>query len=189
MTQKLYDVNLKNVRKSYTLPLTGFIIGIIMLIPIVVLIILFAGEGSEIFLALILPGAFIIAGSKGTYDAWKHIHMVKKLSYTGKLIKNVPYFLVPADVNDSQGNEISSPVAKIVLNGKTLNLKGDPRFDHKESDKDQLVDILIDEENPQNYFIDFEINRISGNLPEDYYDKKSAEKTRKPVFKWTEKKI
>ena len=32
-----------------------------------------------------------------------------------------------------------------------------------------MVDLVIDEANPNNYFIDFEINRLSGNLPTDYY--------------------
>ena len=31
-----------------------------------------------------------------------------------------------------------------------------------------MVDLVIDENNPKNYFIDFEINRLSGNLPSDY---------------------
>ena len=32
-----------------------------------------------------------------------------------------------------------------------------------------MVDLLIDESNTDNYYIDFEINRLSGNLPQDYY--------------------
>ena len=32
-----------------------------------------------------------------------------------------------------------------------------------------LVDLVIDENNPTNYFIDFDINRLGGNLPSDYY--------------------
>ena len=36
-----------------------------------------------------------------------------------------------------------------------------------------MVDLLIDESNPDNYYIDFEINRLSGNLPQDYYQQAS----------------
>ena len=32
-----------------------------------------------------------------------------------------------------------------------------------------MVDLLIDESNPNNYYIDFEINRLAGNSPQDYY--------------------
>lgn len=33
-----------------------------------------------------------------------------------------------------------------------------------------MVDLVIDESNPSNYFIDFEINRLSGNQSTDYYN-------------------
>ena len=39
----------------------------------------------------------------------------------------------------------------------------------------QLRDLLIDENNPENYYIDFEINRLTGNKPEDYYDPNKKE--------------
>ena len=32
-----------------------------------------------------------------------------------------------------------------------------------------MVYLLIDENNPDNYYIDFEINRLSGNLSQYYY--------------------
>jgi hypothetical protein len=54
-------------------------------------------------------------------------------------------------------------------NGSIITLQGDPRFDNKVSDSDGLVDIVIDENNTDNYFIDFEINRLNGNRPEDYF--------------------
>lgn len=50
---------------------------------------------------------------------------------------------------------------------------GDARYDRKTFDSDGRVDLLIDENNPENYFIDFEINRINGNLPQDYYQQNS----------------
>ena len=65
---------------------------------------------------------------------------------------------------------IQCPVVKYTLpSGETIELKGDPRHDRKLSDDDGMVDLVIDESNPENYFIDFEINRISGNLPSDYF--------------------
>ena len=41
-------------------------------------------------------------------------------------------------------------------------------YNRKYSDQDGMVDLVIDENSPKNYFIDFEINRLSGNLPSDY---------------------
>lgn len=32
-----------------------------------------------------------------------------------------------------------------------------------------MVDLVIDESNSENYFIDFEINRLTGNFQSDYY--------------------
>ena len=42
-------------------------------------------------------------------------------------------------------------------------------MDRKVADADGMVDLIIDENDPNNYFIDFEINRLTGNLPTDYY--------------------
>ena len=38
------------------------------------------------------------------------------------------------------------------------------------------VDLVIDESNPKNYYIDSEINRLSGNLPQDYFHQTSQNK-------------
>ena len=66
---------------------------------------------------------------------------------------------------------IFKPIVEYTLpSGSVITLEGDARHDKKLSDEDGLVDLLIDENNPSNYFIDFEINRLSGNLPTDYYD-------------------
>lgn len=51
-----------------------------------------------------------------------------------------------------------------------VKLKGDPRHDRKLIDTDGMVDLVIYESNPSNYFIDFEINRLSGNQSTDYYN-------------------
>lgn len=41
--------------------------------------------------------------------------------------------------------------------------------DFELSNDDNFIDLLIDEDNPTNYIIDYNINRKSGNLPTDYY--------------------
>lgn len=90
-----------------------------------------------------------------------------KLNWCGKLVKNLPYRLVDAGVaiNNVQ---IKKPVVNYTLpDGKKIVLIGDARHDRKSFDADGMVDLIIDENNPDNYFIDFEINRITGNLPTD----------------------
>ena len=56
-----------------------------------------------------------------------------------------------------------------IENGVTITLHGDTRFDRKVFDADGMADLVIDESHPENYFIDFEINRLTGNLQGDYY--------------------
>lgn len=66
--------------------------------------------------------------------------------------------------------KIKRPVIDYMLpTGTVITLTGDARHDRKHWDSDGMVDLLIDENNLDNYYIDFEINRITGNLPQDYY--------------------
>ena len=43
-----------------------------------------------------------------------------------------------------------------------------------------MVDLIIDESDPNNYFIDFEINRLTGNLPQDYNQQNNQENIYNP---------
>ncbi len=92
------------------------------------------------------------------------------LNKKGKLIKNIPYKM------EETGMSVNNvPILRMVIDytlpsGEEVILYGDPIYDSKNINNDELVDLLIDEDNPKNYFIDFEINRLSGNLPEDYFD-------------------
>lgn len=120
-------------------------------------------------LFLILPISFIILAIVGIIKTNRRVKQIMELNQKGKLVKNLPYRLVETGriVNNVP---ILMPVVDYVLpSGKTVTLKGDARHDRKNSDADGMVDLLIDESNPSNYFIDFEINRLSGNLPQDYY--------------------
>lgn len=87
----------------------------------------------------------------------------------GKLVKNIPYTLEDTNVT-IMNKVIKKPVINYVTQlGEVIKLEGDPRYDHKTSDADNMVDLVIDENDLTNYFIDFEINRLSGNLSSDYY--------------------
>lgn len=114
---------------------------------------------------------FIVVAIINMVKVNKRVNKIKELNNRGKLVKNLPYRLEPSGiiVNDV---EIQRPVVDYTLpSGSTVTLYGDPRMDKKMADADGMVDIVIDENDISNYFIDFEINRLTGNLPTDYFNK------------------
>ena len=127
------------------------------------------GNNKWILLFLLLPIVFIGTAVYNIIKVNKRIKLINSLNTTGKLVKNLPYRLENTGMSFN-GIQIQKPVVDYTLpSGTTINLQGDPRHDKKVADKDGMVDLIIDEANPNNYFIDFEINRLSGNLPTDYY--------------------
>lgn len=116
-----------------------------------------------------LPAIFIAIGASMNHKIAKRVKQIEALNQTGKLVKNLPYRL------ESSNIEVNGhPIMKIVVdyhmpNGQSVTLEGDPRYDRKESDEDGKVDLVIDESDPKNYYLDFEINRLSGNRSDDYY--------------------
>ena len=127
------------------------------------------GNNKWILLFLLLPIVFISVAVYNIIKVNKRIKLINELNTTGKLVKNLPYRLENTGMSIN-GVQIQRPVVDYTLpSGTTITLQGDPRHDKKVADKDGMVDLIIDEANPNNYFIDFEINRLSGNLPTDYY--------------------
>lgn len=127
-------------------------------------------SNSFLFIILILPIAFIAMAITNMRKIGKRVKLIKELNTRGKLVKNLPYRLENSGlvVNNVP---IQRPVVDYTLSsGSTITLYGDPRHDKKQADVDGMVDLVIDENNPDNYFIDFEINRLTGNLPTDYYN-------------------
>lgn len=120
----------------------------------------------------LIPGLFILSSISSIREINLHIKKIKELNKYGKLVKNLPYRLEKTGMSSN-----NIPIQRIVIdyilpNGETITLYGDARHDNKLCDDDGKVDLLIDENNLDNYYIDFEINRLSGNLPEDYYSQK-----------------
>lgn len=122
-----------------------------------------------LYLIYLFPLIFFLIGLFGILSKNKRIKVILDLNNKGKLVKNLPYRL------ERTGTVVNNrPVLRPVIdyklpNGSLVTLYGDGRFDFKESDEDGKVDLLIDEQNPSNYYIDFEINRLSGNREEDYF--------------------
>ena len=122
---------------------------------------------------MIIPIIFIVVAVINIRKVNKRIKAILELNNKGKLIKNLPYRLENTGTVIN-GVPIQKPVVDYTLStGTQITLYGDPRNDKKQYDADGMVDLLIDESNPDNYYIDFEINRLSGNLPQDYYQQAS----------------
>lgn len=126
---------------------------------------------SYIFLIFILiPIRGIYVGVRDLKKVNKKIKEVIDLNQYGKLVKNLPYKLEDARVfiNNVQLKRIV--VDYTLPDGSRTTLYGEPRYDKKYIDDDMMVDLIIDENDPSKYFIDLEINRLTGNLESDYYN-------------------
>lgn len=127
---------------------------------------------ADIIVLLIIssiPLTLIVVSVINMIKLRNRVRIVKILNQNGKLIKNLPYKLERTGIK-IYGKRMHKPVINYSLpDGKVLELEGDLRYDNKLSGDDEFVDLVIDESNPQNYFIDFEINRLTGNLQGDYY--------------------
>ena len=97
------------------------------------------------------------------------IKNIELLNNCGKLIKGIPYRLV--DSNTYSGDDPLSQIEikYILSSGKEVTLHGDPISNSKKVERFGKADLVIDENNPDNYYVDFEINRLLGNTSADYY--------------------
>ncbi len=123
-----------------------------------------------LLLFMILPLIFIVVAVVNMRKISKRIKLINELNQRGKLVKNLPYRLEETGMIVNNVAILRPVVDYTLSSGSTITLYGDPRNDRKSSDSDGMVDLVIDESNPDNYFIDFEINRLSGNQPSDYYN-------------------
>lgn len=130
----------------------------------------YSKSGNALLLVfLIIPLICIAVGAINIKKVNKRVQIIKDLNMKGRLVKNLTYRLENSNMSVN-GVAIQLPVVDYTLpNGVTVTLRGDPRHDKKVCDADGMVDLVIDENNPENYFIDFEINRLTGNLQSDYY--------------------
>lgn len=87
----------------------------------------------------------------------KRIRVVEDLQQYGVLIEKIKYRIKP-------GIGMKKRMCTLLVNyetraGKIVELESDIRYDNKIRDEDRLVDLLIDPNNEDNYYIDFDINR------------------------------
>ena len=130
-------------------------------------------ETSFNWLLIVLVGVGALILGIGVFMLIKNKKAYKKAKYlaaNGKLIKGLPYSLEGTNtyINGQQ-------VQKLVVdyeapNGLTVHLVGNSRYDMKTSDDDGLVDLLIDPNDLNNYYIDFDI-KYSEGAPVEFYNK------------------
>lgn len=111
------------------------------------------------FIALLLPLAFTIIGFIQLKKNIKKINTIKMLSINGTLIKNLPYNLEETNIIINNIPLYAIAIDYTMPNGEVMHLVGEPRYDRKNKDEDGLVDLLIDLNNPNNYYIDFNITK------------------------------
>lgn len=134
-------------------------------------------KSNSILILLIFGGIgllVMVIGFVQVVKVNKRVKTIIQLNSTGKLVKNLPYRLEASNivVNDVP---LQRPVIDYTLpSGSVIQLYGDVRTDRKSYDADGFVDLVIDEVNIENYYIDFEINRLTGNLDSDYYKPKDG---------------
>jgi hypothetical protein len=123
-----------------------------------------------IFIFIFLPGLFITISTVNIIKIFKRIKIIKQLNKTGKLVKNLPYHLAETGIEIGNSTIFKMVVDYHLPDGHTVHLEGDPIYNGQTDDADGLVDLVIDEENPEkHYYLDFEINRLEGNRKDDYY--------------------
>lgn len=112
--------------------------------------------GYLIFIPFFL--IFPIVGIIGIKNIKKNIKRIKWLAENGTLIKGLKYELVNTNKRVNGAPLRAIQVDYELPSGSTIKLTGDDRYDFKTFDADGLVDLLIDSNDPTNYYIDFEIN-------------------------------
>lgn len=113
---------------------------------------------SFVYIFIIIPIVFVIVAVWNIMKANKRIRKVKYLANHGTLFKGLRYTLKSTGITKN-GVEVLAPVVDFTLpSGSTIQLTGDARHDGISYDADGLVDLLIDLDHPDTYYIDFEIN-------------------------------
>ena len=109
---------------------------------------------------MIIPAIFIIIGLCFIIPTEKRIKKLKHLSKYGTLYKNLPYQIIGSNVSVN-GRQLPKIEVKFQLpSGEIRTYEGSPRIDFKTQDEDGYVDLLLDMENPDNYYVDFNIEQI-----------------------------
>ena len=125
--------------------------------------------GAEFGLAFILlPSAIdiifiavgvllIVCGKKEEKKHQTEIDRVQKLAKTGTLVKNIPYEIERSSITDNNGPVYQIKITYKNASGVEIPLLSNPKYGGVLGSKSGTADLLIDENDYSNYYIDFEI--------------------------------
>jgi hypothetical protein len=106
---------------------------------------------------IIVPLAFMLVFIVPFVNIRRKVKKIHYLERYGALIRNIPYSMVKTNtvVNGVPIKRIA--IEYTLRDGTKTILHSEKRLDHKLSDGDGKVDLLIDPNNESNYYIDFNI--------------------------------
>jgi len=111
------------------------------------------------YLFILIPLIFIVVGIVLMSKVRKKIKKMKFLAENGQLVKNLNYTMEPTNITVNGAQLYAIAIDYTLPSGSTIHLVGDPRYDRRVSDADGFVDLLIDPNDLNNYYIDFNIDR------------------------------
>lgn len=107
------------------------------------------------YVFFIFPLAFILVPVFQFASIRRKINKIHRLARYGQLIRNLPYTLIYSSVHRFK----CISVKYTLKDGSVINLVDNPLWDRETPvDENGFVDLLIDPNNPKNYYLDFEID-------------------------------
>ena len=155
----MYKVDRKNLKKERNVNL---LLGAVGLIFLMIGFFMFGDKDSSVsFSGLIIfvlfCGLLIWLGIDGVKKYNEKMTKLDYLEQYGRVERGLEYRMEPT------GTIVNGkPIFRLVVDyeldsGAIITLHSEGRYDHKLVDADGLVDVLIDPNNPNNYYIDFHI--------------------------------
>lgn len=111
------------------------------------------GPIKVVMMLVLLPIVYIVI--KYNLKVKKKIKKLKWLEQNGTLIKNLKYELVP--VKNKNSELMAIQVDYELSSGEIIKLTGEPKYDKNTYNANDFVDLLIDINNIDNYYINFNI--------------------------------
>ncbi len=126
-----------------------------------------------LFLLSIIFSFFIILSIHSFISLRKKIKIISYLNQNGKLVKRIPYSLTPSQFMINGDTRFKPVVSYPLSNGLEVSLYGDAKHYSTYEYGENTIDMIIDENHPDIYYINFNINRLTGNLERDFYQNKT----------------
>ena len=152
----MYRIDNKKIKRTSIIYILCLLLELIMFLSCVYI-------GDYIF--ILVPSVLLLSTLPKSIKFFKSISDLKELKLNGKLIKNVPFFITESGFRmgpKMKSNPILPHLTVIYKtdDNKYLTLNSLIFFLQNEI-KAESVDLLIDENNPKRYYIDFNIENIN----------------------------